>query len=38
VLHGFGLSSTPPPEALASLEAGLDREFARWTELFGPLA
>jgi hypothetical protein len=35
ILHAAGLSSTPPPEAIASLEAALAREFARWEELFG---
>ena len=29
------LRGTPPPEALANLEAALDREFARWEEMFG---
>jgi GT2 family glycosyltransferase len=28
-------SSTPPPEAVADLETALDREFARWEEMFG---
>ena len=36
-LHLNHLSPTPPPEAVAALEAGLDREFARWEELFGPV-
>lgn len=35
LLHAAGLVAQPPPEAVASLEAALDREFARWEELFG---
>lgn len=34
-LYANRLSSTPPPEAVAALEAAQDREFARWEELFG---
>lgn len=36
MLHATRLRSTPPPQALLSLEAGLGREFARWEEMFGP--
>ena len=36
LLHAARLSARPPPEAVADLEAALDREFARWAELFGP--
>ena len=36
-LYANRLSSTPPPEAIAALEAALDREFARWEQLFGPV-
>lgn len=35
-LHLHGLSRTPPPEALAGLEAALAREFSRWEEMFPP--
>ena len=35
--YAHGLRRTPPPEAVADLEAALDREFARWAELFGPV-
>jgi GT2 family glycosyltransferase len=38
VLHAAHLRSTPPPQALLSLEAGLGREFARWKEMFGQTA
>lgn len=34
-LYANRLSSTPPPEAVAALDAALDREFARWEQLFG---
>lgn len=34
-LYANRLSSTPPPEAVAALEAAQDREFARWEQLFG---
>ena len=30
----YGLSRTPPPEALAALTAALAREFARWGKMF----
>jgi len=35
-LYANRLSPTPPPEAIAALEADLDREFARWEKMFGP--
>lgn len=35
-LHAYGLTATPPPEAVADLVAALDREFARWEQMFGP--
>ncbi len=33
--HAAGLCPTPPPEAIASLEAGLARELLRWEAMFG---
>ena len=33
--HAAHLTATPPPEAVASLEAALDREFDRWRSLLG---
>ena len=35
-LYANRLTTTPPPEAVAELVAGLDREFARWEKMFGP--
>lgn len=35
-LHALHLRSAAPAEALASIEAGQQREFARWDALFGP--
>ncbi len=31
--HALGLTRTPPAEALAALDASLDREFARWEKI-----
>lgn len=33
--HAARLSTTPPPEAIAALQAGLACEFARWEQMFG---
>ncbi|HVS50768.1 MAG TPA: glycosyltransferase family 2 protein [Opitutaceae bacterium] len=38
LLHASHLSRTPPAEALADLEAGLAREFARWEAMFPDVA
>jgi O-antigen biosynthesis protein len=35
-LYARRLSRTPPTEAVAAVEAGLAREFARWEKMFGP--
>lgn len=35
-LHAAGFTATPPPEAIASLEAAHAREFARWEHMFRP--
>ena len=34
-LYARRLSRTPPPEAVAALNAALDEEFARWAKMFG---
>jgi O-antigen biosynthesis protein len=34
--HAMGATRTPPPEAIAALDASLEREFARWDALLGP--
>jgi len=34
-LHALHVSRTPPPEAVADLEAALGREFDRWAKMFG---
>lgn len=34
-LYATGLTQTPPPEALAALNAALDLEFVRWGSLLG---
>jgi hypothetical protein len=34
--YAKGLSRTPPPEAVADLVAGLERELATWEKMFGP--
>jgi GT2 family glycosyltransferase len=34
LLHAAHLTRRPPPEAVADLEAGLEREFARWEAMF----
>ena len=33
--YALGLTRTPPPEAIAALDASLDREFVRWEKLLG---
>ena len=33
--HALGLSRTPPPEAVAAIEAAQAREFAQWEKMFG---
>ncbi|PTX97726.1 glycosyltransferase [Opitutus sp. ER46] len=37
-LHAVGLSRTPPPEAIASLNAALDLEFVRWRALLAQIS
>jgi GT2 family glycosyltransferase len=36
--HGLGLIRTPPPEAVAALQAAQAREFERWQRILGPAA